>query len=132
MNWTLFRTKTFLRTSRIFFRKHPELLPEFGVLILQLADDPFVPRIRPHPLQGRHRGKRAVSLAYEVRLILTVIEDDGIGFDPILTLHSSRLGLVGMRVRADMLGGKLIVESSEGKGTTVVAEVPDANPDTAR
>jgi signal transduction histidine kinase len=81
-----------------------------------------------------HSRATAVSVLLERRdgQILAIIEDDGIGFDPILTLHSGRLGLVGMRERAEMLGGKLIIESSEGKGTTVVAEVPDAHPDTAR
>ncbi len=63
---------------------------------------------------------------------MAVIEDDGIGFDPILASHGGRLGLLGMRERAEMLGGSLIVESSEGKGTTVVAEVPDVDPDLAR
>lgn len=82
----------------------------------------------------RHSRARSASVILERRdnKVVAVIEDDGIGFDPILALHSGRLGLVGMKERAEMLGGTLIVESSEGKGTTVVAEVPDGNPDLAR
>jgi signal transduction histidine kinase len=36
-----------------------------------------------------------------------------------------------MRERAEMLGGNLIIESTPGKGTTLVVEVPygDAHPD---
>ena len=34
------------------------------------------------------------------------------------------LGLVGMRERVGLLGGRLAVESTEGSGTTIVAEVP--------
>ena len=52
-----------------------------------------------------------------------VIEDDGAGFDPS-GAGRDRLGLAGMRERLALLGGRLEVESSEGAGTTIVAEVP--------
>jgi PAS domain S-box-containing protein len=56
--------------------------------------------------------------------IIVIVEDNGIGFDPLATAKSGRLGLVGMRERADMLGGKLMVESQPGIGTTLFLEVP--------
>jgi signal transduction histidine kinase len=34
------------------------------------------------------------------------------------------LGLLGMRERLEMVGGKFVVESSPGKGTTVQAQIP--------
>ena len=34
------------------------------------------------------------------------------------------LGLVGMKERVGLLGGRLAIESTEGSGTTIVAEVP--------
>ena len=82
----------------------------------------------------RHSRATVVSVLLERRdgKIVAVIEDDGIGFDPVLALHSGRLGLLGMRERAEMIGGSLIVESAEGKGTTIAAEVPDVDPDIAR
>lgn len=82
----------------------------------------------------RHSRATSVSVFLGRRdgLIVAIIEDDGIGFDPVLAFHGGRLGLVGMRERAEMLGGKLVIESVEGKGTTIFAEVPDADPDTAR
>ncbi len=55
------------------------------------------------------------------------IEDDGIGFDPDQLEIKHRLGLVGMRERAEMLGGTLTVESSPGRGTLIIVEVPDDN-----
>lgn len=55
-----------------------------------------------------------------VRLI---IEDDGRGFDPG-RVDDRRFGLLGMRERARLLGGRLRIESGPGKGTRVVAEVP--------
>jgi len=55
------------------------------------------------------------------------VEDDGAGFDPVLAQECGRLGLMGMRERAEMLGGSLRVQSVEGSGTTILAEVPDAD-----
>ena len=72
MSWSLFRTRTFLRTARIFFRKHPNLLPEFKDLVQQLVDNPFAPRLRLHALRGPHRGKKAVLLSYSTRVVLVL------------------------------------------------------------
>ncbi len=58
-------------------------------------------------------------------LVMTV-EDDGVGFDPIPARDENRLGLFGMRERVEMLGGTFLVESSPGKGTIIVVEVPYA------
>jgi mRNA-degrading endonuclease YafQ of YafQ-DinJ toxin-antitoxin module len=72
MSWTLYRTQTFLATARKFFHRHPGLKPEFADILRQLQEDPFAPRLRLHPLQGKHRGKRAVSLTYSFRVVLTL------------------------------------------------------------
>jgi len=40
---------------------------------------------------------------------------------------SHRLGLPGIRERAEMLGGSFIVESKPGAGTTLVVEAPDVS-----
>ena len=55
---------------------------------------------------------------------IVIVEDDGIGFDPKAAWQSSRLGLLGMRERAEMLGGSMEIESTPGTGTTVHVEVP--------
>jgi signal transduction histidine kinase len=55
------------------------------------------------------------------------IKDDGKSFNAERTLHTNggkRLGLLGMRERLEMVGGKFIVESSPGKGTTILAQIP--------
>jgi two-component system NarL family sensor kinase len=61
----------------------------------------------------RRRGHR-VSLS---------IRDDGCGFDPS-TVGPGRHGLVGMRERATLAGGRLRVWSRPGGGTTITASVP--------
>jgi PAS domain S-box-containing protein len=60
------------------------------------------------------------------------VEDDGVGFSPDFIEQKERLGLVGMRERAEMMGGRLIIESVLGKGTSVIVEVPDVYSDPYR
>ena len=64
--------------------------------------------------------------------VIASVEDDGVGFDStVQSAQGERLGLFGMRERADMLGGSLFVKSAPGAGTTVTMEVSsdDAHPD---
>jgi len=53
-----------------------------------------------------------------------IIEDDGSGFDTRQTGEGPHFGIIGMRERADLIGGSLDIESVPGKGTTVRLEVP--------
>lgn len=53
--------------------------------------------------------------------------DDGVGFDADRLAESERgghLGVLGMRERLELVGGRLRIESAPGKGTRVTAEVP--------
>ena len=57
------------------------------------------------------------------------IADDGVGFDVEASFQSDKSsGLSGMRERAALLGGRFLVQSVPGEGTSVTAELPlDAN-----
>lgn len=72
----------------------------------------------------KHARARRVSilLARKDGAVKAVVEDDGQGFDPAEQTGGS--GLVGMRERLALLGGRLAVESAPDRGTTVAAEVP--------
>ena len=78
---------------------------------------------------GRHARASHVGVLLECRgdRLVAIIEDDGLGFDPQAAMRSGRLGLLGIRERAEMLGGSLEVESSPGSGTTLFVEVPHVN-----
>jgi len=59
------------------------------------------------------------------------IVDNGIGFDKVkveeqrrANIHESGFGIYGMRQRAELLKGKLCIQSQEGKGTTVLLQIP--------
>jgi signal transduction histidine kinase len=73
----------------------------------------------------KHASAKSISIVVTTAdgMVRTVIEDDGAGFTPG-AVREEALGLVGMRERALLLGGRFEVESSPGSGTTLVAEVP--------
>ncbi|MFN8049984.1 MAG: GAF domain-containing sensor histidine kinase [Acidimicrobiales bacterium] len=51
------------------------------------------------------------------------ITDNGRGFDAARGVRDSTYGLVGMRERADVIGGRITIHSAEDHGTTVVVSV---------
>jgi len=65
--------------------------------------------------------------------IIFIAEDDGIGFDPDES-HQERpsLGLVSMRERTSIMGGKFFLRTEKGKGTRIRIEMPmeNGNPET--
>lgn len=78
-----------------------------------------------------HATRADVLLKRRGNGLVIVVEDDGVGFEPEQAGAGQRLGMLGMRERAEMLGGELIVESAPGKGTTIVVEVPYDDPDSS-
>jgi signal transduction histidine kinase len=74
---------------------------------------------------SKHSGASHVSVVVTRRegVVSAVVEDNGRGFEA--GGHEGEgLGLVGMKERVGLLDGRLAIESTEGAGTTVVAEVP--------
>jgi signal transduction histidine kinase len=74
---------------------------------------------------ARKHGEATRAVATVARAggeVVITVRDDGHGFDP--TAATSGFGLMGMRERAELLGGTLRVTSAPGEGTTVVAALP--------
>lgn len=73
----------------------------------------------------RHAEARAVRLrlTYRAREMELTIADNGHGFDPSGARARGR-GLANMRDRTSRLGGRLLVESAPGRGTTLTALIP--------
>jgi signal transduction histidine kinase/ligand-binding sensor domain-containing protein len=55
--------------------------------------------------------------------IVLKIQDNGIGFEALLTMYNGGMGLKIMKERAETLGGEFQIISSPGKGTTILVEV---------
>jgi len=72
----------------------------------------------------RHSEARNVRVSLEVDgadALVAGVSDDGRGFDPA----SANGGVIeGMRERASLLGGYMVVRSETGKGTSVRVRVP--------
>jgi two-component system NarL family sensor kinase len=77
---------------------------------------------------ARHAGaeRAAVRLVATPDRVRLVVEDDGRGFDAS-EVPEDRHGIVGMRERAEVLGGTLEVRSGPGEGTRIEATVPLEN-----
>ena len=75
---------------------------------------------------ARHANADNVSVLIERRSdeVVAIIEDDGCGFEVEGDVGNKRLGLLGIRERAQLLGGRFVIESSEGKGTNLYAIIP--------
>jgi signal transduction histidine kinase len=71
----------------------------------------------------KHAQAHRVSIVLTRRdgAVAAVIEDDGKGF---AEARPSGLGLLGMRERVGLVGGRVEVESAPGSGTTLSIEVP--------
>jgi signal transduction histidine kinase len=57
------------------------------------------------------------------------IRDDGKGFDIHQILHTPvacHFGLIGMRERAQSVGGELLIKSEPGKGCKITLDIPNA------
>lgn len=67
-----------------------------------------------------------VTLAFSGRTVRLTVEDDGVGFVPASAPNPERrsFGLVGIRERADLLGGTCVLTSAPGEGTRVTVTVP--------
>lgn len=82
----------------------------------------------------RHADASRVDLLVEHQgdWVRMIIEDNGAGFDSSRVWDGDQIGLIGMRERAEGLGGRLTIETEAGKGTTIVVEVPSADPNLDR
>jgi PAS domain S-box-containing protein len=78
---------------------------------------------------GKHSRARNVRVSVEAvagQLRIEVV-DDGVGFDPASArefLRGGRVGLASMRERTELANGSLLVRSTAGGGTTIVATLP--------
>lgn len=78
----------------------------------------------------RHAGARSVTIVLGLKgeTAQLKVEDDGRGFDPGYisrdAVELQRLGLLGIRERAELLGGEFQIESAPEKGTRLQVSIP--------
>lgn len=73
-----------------------------------------------------------IELSHSEGLLKLVVRDDGAGFDVGRILEragdAGNLGLIGMRERVEILGGRLAIDSQPGHGTRICVSLPVSEP----
>jgi len=95
----------------------PSLSPDIEQTIYRIAQE-AIENVTNHS-QAKNFSVRLTSNGHTT----LTIQDDGIGFDSATSQRTGHFGLVGMRERAELVGGKLTIESVKGKGTKVVLKI---------
>jgi two-component system NarL family sensor kinase len=98
---------------------HVALAPAFAGGLYRIAQQAVA-----NAMRHAGAGRIAVRLTHEDGALRLRIEDDGRGF-AAGSVPTDRFGLVGMRERARLLGGTLVVESALDAGTVIDVRVPD-------
>ncbi len=75
---------------------------------------------------AKHSGasKVVVFLKKEQTLVTLRVKDDGIGIKESDMANKNSFGIIGIRERANLMGGKMHIKGLAGKGTTISVEVP--------
>jgi signal transduction histidine kinase len=77
--------------------------------------------------QHAQATRASVVIRSVPKAVIMEISDDGKSFDVSQALDyrkNKRLGLIGMRERVEMVGGKFDIASAPGSGTTISARIP--------
>jgi PAS domain S-box-containing protein len=97
--------------------------PEFESSLFRIVQE-ALSNIRRHA----QAPEASVVIDFTKDRVRVTISDNGQGFELVGRVddlpRSGKLGLVGMRERARLLGGTLELKSTPGKGTTLIVEVP--------
>ncbi|MFZ5773891.1 MAG: ATP-binding protein [Thermodesulfobacteriota bacterium] len=75
-------------------------------------------------LKHAEATEATVLLEWRGDKIRGVVEDNGSGFAPDQVDSKTRLGILGMKERAELIQGSCRIESSPDQGTMVVFEIP--------
>jgi PAS domain S-box-containing protein len=113
--------------------KYSDLKIEFKMVGFEERVDPDIESILyrisqealTNTLKHAAAGHFKLSIIKSYPQIIFLAEDDGIGFDAgAFKGQQQALGLLSMRERAAMLGGKFTLRTSPGNGTRIRIEIP--------
>lgn len=72
-----------------------------------------------------HASRAEVALTFEADAVRLEVSDDGAGFDAEAMRHEpTSVGLIGMRERAELVGGTLVIRSNPQEGTRLTVSIP--------
>ena len=123
-----FTTRTGVRTRLVAFAEVEALGSTQRTALFRIAQEALTN-------VGRHANasRAEVNIQNLSDGVQMRISDDGRSFQLQRVLESKRgkhLGLLGMRERLEMMGGRLQIKATPGKGTAITAHLPAAPPAT--
>jgi signal transduction histidine kinase len=89
---------------------------------------PIAQEALANAVRHAHPHRITVRLAAADGDLLLTVTDDGDGFDPEDAGHQHGIGLSLMLERVTELGGDLRLDSTPGRGTTVLIRLPGQRP----
>ena len=74
----------------------------------------------------KHSGVKRANVKFEDNgsILTMIIKDEGCGFEPGKSSDKESYGILGMKERVSLFGGKLDITSIPGAGTQVIIQVP--------
>ena len=86
-------------------------------------------RVTQEALHNVVKHAHATRVSVELRVgddhTMLVIKDNGLGFDPVRArADNDGFGLIGIRERAELIGGQLEIKSTPQAGTSIVVRIP--------
>jgi len=72
-NYKIIFTESYVRRARKFFRKHPDILPQYEKCLQLMELNPFHPSLRLHPLHGKLKGVFSLSITLHYRLTIELL-----------------------------------------------------------
>lgn len=107
-----------------FTAERPErrLPPQHETILFRIAQEALT-----NVARHAHAHSVSIKLTQAPDAVGLEVADDGVGFDvnaPTRSGPGARLGLVGMRERVALVGGRCVIEARPGGGTRIVVELP--------
>jgi PAS domain S-box-containing protein len=114
---------TGIKTSFELCGNERRLPPETELLLFRIVQEAL-----NNVMRHSQASETQITIVFVPDKVNVTISDNGRGFKLSERLYnlprSSKLGIIGMQERTQLLGGSLEVKSTPSKGTTVTLEVP--------
>ena len=121
-----FYEETGIKVELNLFEQSAEIDPIVEVAVFRIIQE-ALSNIKKHSKADR----TVIRIQVNDGMLKATVSDNGVGFDYDRRLKHNKdnistdgYGIYGMRQRAELLKGKLNLESQLGKGTTIVLDVP--------
>jgi signal transduction histidine kinase len=97
----------------------PRLPPATEIALFRVAQEALT-----NIVKHAQASRVTISLHADPGLVTLTVADDGAGFDGQAPAMAGGMGMASMRERAEAVGARPRIESTPGRGTRVIVEVP--------